>query len=215
MLVDDDQIWDAGADNMTEDGDLIIGAFQPHPMTQSLLSNSYTLHLGETRSVRPDPGRSLGNGLNTFTLAATSKTAWGEVSYRGTPVRNFDPGIDIRPIPGMEPKERLGVVVASERVAVSNKLNLSVPGGRLVVVGSGDPIANRRVSVAGNRLLFLNAVNWAVDRDRQLNVPARPIERFQLSLSAGELLRLRYTLFFALPGAAALLGLIVYWTRRS
>ncbi len=53
-----------------------------------------------------------------------------------------------------------------------------------------------------------------VDRDAQFNIPARPIERFQLSLSAGELAKLRYSLLLALPGVAALLGLIVYWTRR-
>ena len=57
-------------------------------------------------------------------------------------------------------------------------------------------------------------MNWTVDRDTQLNIPARPIERFQLSLSADVFLKLRYTLLFALPGLAALLGLAVYWTRR-
>ena len=31
----------------------------------------------------------------------------------------------------------------------------------------------------------------------------------------GALLKLRYALFFAVPGAAAVLGLLVYWTRRS
>ena len=62
---------------------------------------------------------------------------------------------------------------------------------------------------------FLGAVNWAVDRERQLNVPARPIERFQLALSAAELQRLNYTLWFGLPGATLLLGLVVYWTRRA
>ncbi|MSU68000.1 MAG: ABC transporter, partial [Opitutaceae bacterium] len=57
-------------------------------------------------------------------------------------------------------------------------------------------------------------VNWTVDRDTQLNVPARPIERFQLSLSADVFLKLRYALLFILPGLAALLGLAVYWARR-
>ena len=64
-------------------------------------------------------------------------------------------------------------------------------------------------------LVFLNAVNWAVARDTQLNVPARPIERFQLSLNQRELTRLRYSLMVALPAAAALLGLLVYWSRRN
>jgi hypothetical protein len=46
-------------------------------------------------------------------------------------------------------------------------------------------------------------------------VPARPIERFQLSLSADDFMEFRYALLLGLPGAALLLGLVVYWTRRS
>jgi hypothetical protein len=104
--------------------------------------------------------------------------------------------------------------VASERVGVRDKLPFSVRGGRLVVFGTGDLIANTRLALMGNWNVFLGAVNWSVDRDSQLNIPARPIERFQLSLSAGSLLNLRYTLLLALPAASALLGLLVYWTRR-
>ena len=58
-------------------------------------------------------------------------------------------------------------------------------------------------------------MNWAVTRDTQLNIPARPIERFQLSLNQRELTQLRYSLMIGLPAVAALLGLFVYWTRRN
>ncbi|MBC7369376.1 MAG: GldG family protein [Undibacterium sp.] len=213
-LVDDDVICDTGAENMTEDGDLIIGAFQPHPITQTLINYGLTLRLGETRTVRPDPGRSIGGGLTTLTLAATSLGAWGERGYRERGVPRYDPGVDIRPIPGMEPRDRLGIVTAAERVAVREGLAFSVRGGRLVVFGSGDLISNARIVNVGNQSVFLNAVNWTVDRDTQLNIPARPIERFQLSLSAADLSKLRYALLFALPGLTAFLGLAVYWTRR-
>jgi len=178
-------------------------------------SMSDGLRFGPTRTVRPDPGRSAGNGLTTVTLAATSKTAWGETGYRlGHAARSANPG-NIHPLAGMDPPDALGVVVASERVGVRDKLPFSVRGGRLVVFGNGDFVSNRRLADAGNWPVFLGAVNWTVDREGQLNIPARPIERFQLSLSAGNLLNLRYTLLLALPAATAVLGLLVYWTRRS
>jgi hypothetical protein len=101
----------------------------------------------------------------------------------------------------MDPANRLGVIVASERLAVRDNLPFSVRGGRLVVFGTGDLIANARVVNAGNLAMFLNAVNWTVDRDTQLNIPPRPIERFQLSLSAADFTRLRYTLLSASPAA--------------
>jgi ABC-type uncharacterized transport system involved in gliding motility auxiliary subunit len=215
LLVDDDLICDTGAQNMTEEGELLLRFLTPHPVTQTLIDYNLQPRIGPARSVRPDPGRSLGNSLTVTTLAATSTTAWGEVSYRLNVVPERNPGIDIVPLPGMEPRDRLGVAVSSERVDVKDNLPFSVRGGRLVVFGTGDLIANNRIADVANQNIFLGAVNWTVDRDKWFNAPARPIERFQLSLSAGELTKLRYSLLLALPGAAALLGLIVYWTRRS
>ena len=89
-----------------------------------------------------------------------------------------------------------------------------MPGGRLVVIGTGDIFSNRRLADQGCQTLSLNAINWAVDRDTQLHFPPRPIERFQLSLSQEELAKLRLGLLLLLPGAVGLLGLAVYWTRR-
>jgi ABC-type uncharacterized transport system involved in gliding motility auxiliary subunit len=89
-----------------------------------------------------------------------------------------------------------------------------VPGGRLIVVGSGDIFSNRRLADSGCQALLINAVNWAVDSDTQLRFPPRLIERFQLSLSQEQLAKLRLGLLFALPGAVGLLGLLVHWTRR-
>lgn len=217
ILVDDDLVFDAGQENVSDSNDLVIRAFDTtHPITQTLISFSQYLYLGRTRTVRPDPGRTLGNGLNTVTLAATSKTAWGEVSYRDIPriIPRFDRGIDIAPVKGMDADERLGLIVASERLAVRDNLPFSVRGGRIVVFGSGDLPTNNRIAKGGNIEIILKSIDWTVDRDTQLNIPARPIERFQLSLSADSFLKLRYTLLFAVPGVAAILGLIVYWARR-
>ena len=216
VLVDDDLVCDVGPENMTEDNDLLLRAFLPHPITQSLLDQQNPgLRFGFTRSVRPDPGRSAGAGLSTSTIAATSKTAWGETGYRLRLAPSFNNPGNLHPLPGMAPSDRLGVIVASERVGVRDKLPFSVRGGRLVVFGSGDFVSNRRLALACNWNIFFGAVNWSIDRESQLNIPARPLERFQLSLSAASLLNLRYTLLLALPGAAAVLGLLVYWTRRS
>ena len=212
IIVDDDLVCDTGSNNMTEDGDLLLYTYYDHPITKALSSYNAPLHLGPARSLRPDSARAAGNGLSARILAATSPTAWGETNYRRPPfVKNSD---DLRPRPDLEPKDRLGVIIAAEKTAVRPGLAFSVRGGRIVVFGTGDLITNRRIADAGNQIIFLSAVNWTVDRDTQLSIPARPLQRFQLTLSAGDLAKLRYALLFGLPGAAALLGLIVYWTRR-
>jgi len=215
VLVDDDVILDAASDSLTEDGDLIIRAYSQHPITQTLVDYKEALRLGPARSVRPLPGRPAAAGLTVTTLAATSTTAWGEVDARQRGIQPFTPGLDIKGMPQMDPPNRLGVAVASERVPVRGDLPSSIRGGKIVVVGTGDMISNARVTSAGALSLFIGAVSWTVGRDIALNVPARPIERFSLSLSAGDLAHLRYTLMLALPGIAALLGIAVYWARRN
>ena len=215
VLVHKDIIFDL--ENLSENQDLLIRALDSrHPITKSLVDvGSMALRLGMARTVIPDPGRTLGAGLNTVTLAATSPSAWGERggTSPGALLR-FDPGIDTRPIPGMEPPDRLGVIVASERLAVRDNLPFSVRGGKLVVFGTGDLIANGRLDAASLHLM-LNAVNWSVDRDHALAIPPRPIERFHLTLSASDFTQLRYALLLLLPGGALIVGLLVYWTRRA
>lgn len=215
VLVDDVVIYDTNPESFSDNGDFILRNFSPHPITQTLLDYRMTLRVGLCRSVRPDPGRASGGGLQVTTLAATYPTAWGEASYRQRIQPAYDAGIDLKGLPNMEPRNRLGVIVASERVQVRDNLPFSVRTGRLVVIGTDNLVVNQRLATEGNLTFFLNAVNWAVARDTQLNVPARPIERFQLSLNQRELTRLRYSLMVALPAAAALLGLLVYWSRRN
>ncbi|HEX2855807.1 MAG TPA: GldG family protein [Opitutaceae bacterium] len=217
VVVDNDFICDTGPANLSEDGDLIVAAYDPdHPITRVMLDNAFKLYMGPSRSVWPVTSAA-GSGLSSTTLAATSLTAWGEVSYGEINRRlpEYNPGVDIKARRGMLPPDRLGLIVASERVAVRDGLPFTVPRGKLVVFGTGDLIGNTRIVQGGSYNIFLSAVNWTVDRDTQLNIPARPIEQFQLSLSAGDFTKLRYSLLLVLPSGVALLGLLVYWNRRS
>ena len=215
VLVDDVVIYDTDPNSFADNGDLIVWNLFPHPITQTLIDFKIPLRLGLSRSVRPDPGRVVGSGLQVVSLAATSTSAWGEVNYRQRQVPEFNLGVDLKGLPNMPPANRLSVVVASEKVQTKNNLPFTVKNGQLVVIGTDDIVANYRLAIAANQNLFLNAVNWAIDRDTKLNIPTRPIERFQLSLSQAELTKLRYSLIFALPLAAALLGIFVYWSRRN
>jgi ABC-type uncharacterized transport system involved in gliding motility auxiliary subunit len=207
VRVDDDVIHDdANSESTTDNGDLIVrGLDGAHPITKSLIEYKFPVRISLPRSVRPDPDRPLDNALRVTVLAASSSTSWGEFGYRLKTPAAYTPGSDL--------KGPLGIVVSSERVT-AGALPFSVPGGRLVVIGTGDIFSNRRLADLGCQTLCLNAVNWTVDRDTQLHFPPRPIERFQLSLSQEDLAKLRLGLLLLLPGAVGLLGLVVYWTRR-
>jgi ABC-type uncharacterized transport system len=203
-------IYDQAQKGQAETGDLVFNSYAPHPITNPLLNyNHLPVTFGWSRCVRKNPETASEAGLIVTRLIAPAETAWGEYDWRsGHP--HYNEGVDI-------PGKALGVAVASERVTPEAKLNLpfSIRRGRMVAFGCADFIANNRISVPGNITLIISTINWAVNRDAQLNVPARPIEKYQLALSERDHLRLRYSLLFGLPAIAGLLGLIVYWTRRS
>ncbi|MBL9207484.1 MAG: GldG family protein [Opitutaceae bacterium] len=210
LVSDDVVVYDNGATGQDESGNLILRSLSKEsPITAMFLANEMPLRFGQARAARPDPTRARDGGFDVKPLVATTESAWGERSYRMTSLtQRYDAGVDL---PGP-----IVVAASSERVTPPNDdvLPFSVRGGRVVLFGGADFIANGRITNPANLGVFLNSVNWTTDRDTQLNIPPRPIERFQLSLSQDELSRLRYSLLLGVPGAAALLGLIVYWTRR-
>ena len=209
ILVDDVLIYDNGSSGQSGTGDLILHATEAeHLATLPLRSYRIPLQFGATRSVRPDPGRAIDNNLAVTPLVQTSATAWGERSYRLRSARpRYNPDVDIAP--------PLDVATASERVTARGNLPFSVPGGRLLVVGSADWIANASIANIGNLSFLLASVNWATDRDTELKVPARPVQYYQFSLTQTQLTHLRLYLILLIPGVLAIIGLAVYWTRRN
>lgn len=211
VLVHDNVIYDLNPESVTENNDMRLHRFMPDKdshITDTLLNNVMKVIVGATRVVS-DELRSMDDGLRAKKLIATSADAWGEASYR---IRNvlpsYTPGQD------MKSPQGLGVMVISERLKPAN-LPLSVRGGRVAVIGTSELATNDRIINIGNLTLFLSTVGWAVDRDVQLNTKVRPIERFQLTMSADELRHLNLALLLGVPGCVAVLGIIVYWTRRN
>ena len=209
VIVYDKQIYDSNPQEQDENGNLRLRYYRPHPITQNIINNALPVVAGPTRVVSEDIGRAKDDGLSVNTLISTSPSAWGETSYR---LRNFKP--EFTPGEDLRNKDGLGVLTVSERLKPANNLPLSIRGGRLAVFGTSDLVTNNRIDNSGNLNLFLATIYWCVDRDTQLNIPARPIDRFQLALSQEQLERLRLGLLFIIPGTVALLGFFVYWTRR-
>lgn len=208
VIVYDNVVLDLDPRSLTETNDMRLWNFLPDPesgITDNLRNNRLSIICGPARVVNEDPGLSRDDGLYVKRLIATSKEAWGESGYK---LKNFVY------TPEQDLKGELGLMVISERRKPSN-LPLSVRGGRLAVLGTADLVTNDRIITVGNLNLFLATVHWAVERENRLNIPVRPIERFQLALSSEEFDRLRLGLLLGAPGLVALLGLFVYWTRRN
>jgi len=205
ILTDDVLVIEADPNYRIEGGDLLVRRLAEHPSTQVLVDNQIPLLSGPARSVRADPGRPLDESLTVTELMATSDASWGERSYFDRETISFDPNLDLRgPI-------KLGAV--AER-RVDSRLGISLPGGRLIVLGTSDLLSNNRIGAFGNLTLVLNTLTWALDRDDLLNIPTRDTEKLQLMISQQQLTYTRLGIQFIPPLIVALLGAIVLLRRR-
>ena len=84
---------------------------------------------------------------------------------------------------------------------------------RAVVFGDVDFISNTGVS-GGNGDLFMNALNWILERDNLLAISARPVEEARLMISRDRLTALFWIIVVAIPALSAATGLAVWWRRR-
>ncbi|RKX30812.1 MAG: ABC transporter, partial [Verrucomicrobia bacterium] len=106
---------------------------------------------------------------------------------------------------------KLGAV--AER-RVDSRLGISLPGGRLIVLGTSDLLSNNRIGTFGNLTLALNTLTWALGRDNLLNIPTRDTEKLQLMISQQQLTYTRLGIQLIPPLIVAMLGALVLLRRR-
>ncbi|MFL3658533.1 MAG: GldG family protein [Opitutales bacterium] len=206
ILTDDAVAVETDLNSVIDGGDLMIRRYTPHAITDELLKMGMQIITDRARVVREDPGRPMDDSLIVTELMATSDQSWGEKNYTTEDVPYYDPTIDLKgPI-------RVGAI--SER-KVDSSLGISIPGGRLIVIGSSNFITNNRIQASGNLFLILNSINYAIDRIAQLNIPPRPIRKVKLDLSIEQLLISRYLIWLGPPLIVGFFGLIVYLARRQ
>ncbi len=206
LLAEDRLMMELGQ-NAAGGDDLIITTFADHPITRSLAEYDLPVVFGPSRPVRQDPGAPLDERLVVRELLLTSPNSWAKADYRqkdSATARAFDPARDT---PGP-----LAVASLAERSAGA-QIGISLQGGRLMAVGSTGFVANRRLHMLGNEWLFLNMVNWMLDKDSRLNVPPRPVATFRLALVKDDYTRLGLY-FMLLPACVGLMGVVVFWIRR-
>lgn len=204
VLADDMAVIDAGADFRAQGGDLIIRRFAEHPITQLMIDYKITALFGLPRPVRIDPAARDIEGLTVEQIIGTSQQSWGERDYRTQSPIKYDAERDL---PGP-----ISIATVSTRNAGS-EFGINIRGGRMIVFGNSDFIANNRFRAFGNQTIVINSINWLLNRTSMLNIPSRPLESYQLIMSNQELKQLLYC-FTIIPGAAALLGLGIHLLRR-
>jgi ABC-type uncharacterized transport system involved in gliding motility auxiliary subunit len=209
ILSDDALVIDPNATDEAMQGDMILGGYADHPITQFLLQNQLRVRFGPTRPVREDLAAPPDDRRRVTQLLGTTKDAWATRDYR-TGDLQYHKGADL---PGP-----VSVAALSEQQLLGagqspTGVDLPLAGGRLMVFGNADFIGNQRFDMLGNHYLFLNTVNYLLDRQNVLNIPPKPPFEFNLNLSRENLSGLAWR-FMLPPLLLALLGFGVYLARR-
>tara|TARA_Y100001934_G_scaffold281968_1_gene393756 strand:+ start:2470 stop:4098 length:1629 start_codon:yes stop_codon:yes gene_type:complete len=147
--------------------------------------------------------------VTVTTLLNSSQASWAEHDWRL-------PGIVDNPNRRSEPLNEAGPVpfLAAVERKVRSKHGIDIPGGKLLAVGNSSLFCNLGLSQNGNRTLFSNATHWLLDENEFLDVPPKPIRRYEMSLDATEYRSLLYHLGIV-PALVALIGFSRRVLRRD
>ncbi len=129
---------DTSRNSLFDGGDLMVRRFAPHPITDKLLKLNMSIITDRARVVREDPGRPIDESLIIKELMATSDDSWGEKNYAVEGFPQYDPAVDLK-VPSESQR--------SQRKKVDSSLGISIPGGRLIVIGTSSFIANNRIKL--------------------------------------------------------------------
>lgn len=184
----------------------VTGAFTgASPITKRLEGVS-TQFVGQTQSLSADPAKTAPLGIKVTPLIEAAKEFWGETDYRGgegSPVF-FDPRKDHA--------GPLTVAVSVEKGALADS-RVNVETSRMVVIGNGDFLKDQGLTEVGLDFT-LSGLNWLLNREEIIGVAPKEKKMFTLNLSEDQIATIMYTVMGAIPGAAALLGILSWWTRR-
>ncbi len=181
--------------------ELYITAYPEHPITAPLQGLASILFL--PRSVRSRPLAAGGDKPSVAELATCSLQGWAEFDPDETSP-HFDPQVDI---PGPVP-----IAAAVERGPVPG-VHVQIRPTRLVVIGDSSFVSNGGL-MGANADLFLNSVNWLLDREEMLALAPKTLDDHHLVMTAVQLRRLFWIVVAGLPAFVAALGFWASWRRR-
>ena len=199
-----------GADYTTP----IVSQVADHPVTRGIGQQTIYPMLRSVSAITTE-------GLETTQILFSGPKSWAEKDYKSGKV-SLDPGIDLQgpvPIAVVSTKEIKSANSTDPKPDASAETKASEPASvnkaHLVVVGDSDFASNQFFSLYGNSDFFLNTASWLAKEDNLISIRPRTRKWSPITLTEtqGSLTFMLGVLVF--PGAVILVGLRVWWKRRS
>jgi ABC-type uncharacterized transport system involved in gliding motility auxiliary subunit len=206
---------------------IFVNSFGSHPITRSLEQAQVPVIFPLARSISKGEAD---EGFQIEELLRTSSEGWGERDLSNLQQVGRDdsdlagPVVLALAVSVAENEEEVGLAAleseeepdageAEEQQSVEASADES-PAIRLVVFGDSDSFTNGQLANVGNAELFVNTINWLVQRENLVGIAPKKPEQVRLTLSASQLRNLSWLVFGILPGMAVLMGTAVFFRRR-
>jgi ABC-type uncharacterized transport system involved in gliding motility auxiliary subunit len=88
------------------------------------------------------------------------------------------------------------------------------PETRITVFGDSDFASNGWLGIAGNRDLFLNAVNWLAQQESLISIRPKDPEDRRVSLTSEQERFIFWLTVLIIPGLILFAGVQTWWRRR-
>ena len=181
----------------------VAGRFDPANRVTRRLHGAEAMFPGGTCSLQLDAP---GPDIAVAPLITAEEPFWGESEY----VTDAAKGV----VFSEETDTAAPLVLAAlaERGGVAGE-NVVVDSARLVVTGNSEFVTDGSITEP-NLDFVLASLNWMLDRVHLARATPKAVRTFNLNLTDLETSRLALYTMVAIPAAAALAGLVVWWRRR-
>ena len=186
----------------------IVDDFPPHPITRGF---GERIALDRARSVAVlASGRVPGVAVEAAVLARTGESAWAESDYEAM-IESRRVSRDPEDTPGPIP------VAVAARAPRPGEVGASPspPETRWVVIGDSHIARNVGIGAFFNREFLLNAVEWLVGNEELIGEGPRGLRQSRLDMTRADYRNLFRFSVLLLPEVLVILGLSVWWWRRS
>ena len=167
---------------------------------------------GATQSLTLDPQRVAPANVHVEPLLQALDGFWGEVDYKDIE-KAIQDGTGVYFDEGRDKAAPLYTAATVQKGALGDK-RVQTNSARMIVVSNATFVQDKSLTEASANF-FLNDVNWLLEREALIGIPPKQIKTFSLSLTDPQLGTVFWMSVLAIPGFCLLLGVLVWWRRRS
>ncbi len=167
---------------------------------------------GATQSLTLDAQRVAAANVHVEPLLEALPGFWGEVDYKNIE-EEIQNGTGVYYDEGRDKAAPLYAAASVQKGAVGDK-RVQTNAARMIVISNSIFVENKSLTDASVGF-FLNSVNWLLEREALVGIPPKLIKTSSLNLTDPQISTIFWMSVLAVPGFCLLLGILVWWRRRS